>query len=75
MDNSTLDASDLATYTADQVAALADVDFSAVEAEGARRQRESEKIFARIAKLAAKAQALRLEGEQIILAARRERDS
>ena len=45
-----LDAKDLATYTAAQVASLADVDAYAVRDEGFRRQTAAEKKIARLTK-------------------------
>lgn len=45
-----LNSKDLATYTAQQVASLADVDAYAVRDEGFRRQSAAEKKLARLAK-------------------------
>ena len=49
-----LNAKDLQTYTARQVASLVDVDVYAVRAEGERRQNAAEKKLAKLAKKLAK---------------------
>lgn len=67
-----LNAADLATYTASQVASLADVDVYAVRAEGERRQNAAEKKISSLMKQLAKAQAMMAEGEVILNAAHRE---
>ena len=67
-----LNAADLATYTASQVASLADVDVYAVRAEGERRQNAAEKKIASLMKQLARAQAMMAEGEVILNAAHRE---
>lgn len=67
-----LNAADLATYTAVQVASLADVDVYAVRAEGERRQNAAEKKIASLMKQLSKAQAMMAEGEVILNAAHAE---
>ena len=67
-----LNAADLATYTAAQVASLADVDVYAVRAEGERRQNAAEKKIASLMKQLAKARAQMSEGEVILTAAYKE---
>jgi hypothetical protein len=64
-----LNASDLAKYTAAQVANLADVDFYAVRDEGFRRQTAAEKKIARLQKQLAAAQRELAESHEIINAA------
>jgi hypothetical protein len=64
-----LNAADLQTYSYQQVAGLADVDFYAVRDEGYRRQRAAEKAFARAQKALAKAQEDMQEAGVIIQAA------
>jgi hypothetical protein len=67
-----LNASDLMTYTATQVASLADVDVHAVLAEGFRRQTAAEKKIARLVKQLAAARAELADSAQIIEAGFRE---
>lgn len=67
-----LNAADLATYTASQVASLADVDVYAVRAEGERRQNAAEKKIASLMKQLAAAKAMMADGEMILNAAHRE---
>jgi hypothetical protein len=64
-----LNATDLQTYTAREVASLADVDVYAVRAEGERRQTAAEKKLARLQKQIAKAQAEMKEAGMILEAA------
>ena len=64
-----LNPSDLAIYTAAQVAQLADVDFYAVRNEGFRRQDAAEKKIARLMKQIEKARAEMADAETIINAA------
>jgi cell division protein FtsB len=65
-----LDATDLATYSAIQVASLADVDRWAVRDEGFRRQAKAEKMLARAEKLRKEAEKLMKEAQMVIAAAR-----
>lgn len=67
-----LDAADLATYTAPEVASLADVDVYAVRAEGERRQNAAEKKISKLTAQLAKARAEMLDGEVILNAAFRQ---
>lgn len=64
-----LNPADLATYTAAQVASLADVDRWTVKDEGFRRQSKAEKKMAKARKLLAEAQAEMADAELIIRAA------
>jgi hypothetical protein len=64
-----LNAADLATYTAAQVASLADVDVYAVRAEGERRQNAAEKKIASLIKQLAAARQMMADGEVILTAA------
>jgi hypothetical protein len=70
----TLNAADLKTYSAEQVASLADVDFYAVRDEGFRRQAATEKKLARLAIQIAAARADLLDAHIIIEAAHREQN-
>ena len=65
----TLIASDLRTYTAQQVASLADSDAYAVRSEGERRQNEATKKIARLLKQIDAARRELADGEVILLAA------
>jgi hypothetical protein len=64
-----LNAADLQTYTAEQVASLADVDVYAVRAEGERRQASAEKKLARLMKQIEAAKKEMADGETILRAA------
>lgn len=64
-----LNASDLQTYTAQQVASLADVDRWSVQAEGFRRQTAAEKKMAKARKMLEAAQREMAESHTIIEAA------
>jgi hypothetical protein len=64
-----LNATDLQTYTAAQVASLADVDFHAVRDEGFRRQTAAEKKIAKLRKQLAAAEREVAEAAMIIEAA------
>lgn len=64
-----LSATDLQTYSASQVASLADLDFYAVRNEGFRRQSAAEKKLARLQKQIAAAQREMAEAGEIIEAA------
>ena len=61
-----LNAKDLATYTASQVASLADIDAYAVRDEGFRRQTAAEKKIARLAKQIEAARKEMVESQTII---------
>jgi hypothetical protein len=67
-----LSAADLAAYTAQQVASLADVDVYAVRAEGERRQNAAEKKIASLMKQLEAARRMMADGEVILNAAHRE---
>lgn len=67
-----LNPADLATYTAKQVASLADVDVYTVRAEGFRRQTAAEKKMARARKMLEQAQREMAESHIIIEAAFRQ---
>lgn len=67
-----LNPADLATYTAEQVASLADVDVYEVRQEGFRRQTAAEKKIARLKKQLAQAQKELAESGIIIEAAFRQ---
>jgi hypothetical protein len=67
-----LNSSDLATYSADQVASLADVDVYAVRAEGERRQNAAEKKIASLLMQLGKARAMMSDGGTILNAAHRQ---
>jgi hypothetical protein len=67
-----LNPTDLATYTAAQVASLADVDFYSVRDEGFRRQDVAEKKMASLMKQLAKARQMQADAELIINAAEAE---
>lgn len=69
-----LNAKDLQTYTARQVASLADVDVYAVRAEGERRQTAAEKKIARLMKQMEAAKKELAEGAMILKAAFDEMD-
>jgi hypothetical protein len=69
-----LNPADLATYTAKEVASLADVDVFAVRAEGFRRQTAAEKKIARARKMLEQGQREMAESHLIIEAAFREMD-
>lgn len=64
-----LNAADLQTYSAREVASLADLDFYAVRNEGERRQTAAEKKIAKLQKQLAKAQAEMKEAGMILEAA------
>lgn len=64
-----LSAKDLATYTASQVASLADVDAYAVRDEGFRRQAAAEKKLAKALKAADEARQALTQSGTIIKAA------
>jgi hypothetical protein len=68
----TLNAKDLGTYTADQVASLVDLDVHAVRDEGFRRQALAEKKLARLARQMAAARREMAESHRIIEAAFRQ---
>lgn len=68
-----LNARDLKTYTAAQVASLADVDYGAVETEGARRQEAADRKRQRALKMMAEAAREMDDGAKIIEAAMWER--
>ena len=65
----TLNADDLKTYTAQQVASLADVDFHSVRDEGFRRQSAAEKKLGKLRKQIAAAERELEESATIINAA------
>lgn len=67
-----LNSTDLMTYTADQVASLADVDVFAVRDEGFRRQAAAEKKIARLTKQIEAARREMAESHIIIEAAFRQ---
>jgi aminoglycoside phosphotransferase (APT) family kinase protein len=64
-----LNSADLATYTAQQVASLADVDRWAVKSEGFRRQTAAERKIARLTKQLKAARKELAESASIIEAA------
>jgi hypothetical protein len=66
---SEINPADLRTYTAHEVASLADLDWQAVRDEGARRQDIAEKRIARLSKQLADAQKEMAEAHLIINAA------
>lgn len=72
MTNTGLNAADLATYTADQVASLADLDPWAVRDEAYRRNTAACKALERAKKALAKAEREIAESVVILDAARRE---
>lgn len=65
----TINAADLQTYTAEQVASLVDVDAYACRDEGFRRQTAAEKKMARACKMMDRAQAELVASRNIITAA------